>query len=52
MDICYMTGHGKRPLHMTGHGKRPVIYSVYVHCILSIELIILSIELNIDIPGI
>ena len=50
--ICHMTGHGKKPLHMTGHGKRPVIYSVYVHCILSIELIILSIELNIDIPGI
>jgi hypothetical protein len=31
MDICHMTGHGKRPLHVTGQGKRPVIYSVYVH---------------------
>ncbi len=37
---------------MTGHGKRPVIYSVYVHCIPSIELSILIIELHIDIPGI
>jgi hypothetical protein len=50
--ICHITGHGKRPLHMTGHGKRPVIYSVYVHCIPSVERYILSIELNRDIPGI
>ncbi len=42
MDICHMTGHGKRPLHITGHGKRPVIHSVYGHCIPSIELNILA----------
>ena len=37
---------------MTGHGKRPVIYSAYELHIPSVELYILSIELNIDIPGI
>jgi hypothetical protein len=49
MDICHMTGHGKKLLHMTGHGKR---CHTYVLCIPSIELNILSIELSIDIPGI
>jgi hypothetical protein len=38
MDICHMTGHGKRPLHMTGHGKRPVIYCIYTKYTLGLQL--------------